>query len=243
MTDEHLCVTCSVLHLSGQPRHYERAQVCEPCRLQIGGALERLPEATTALPAALPRTQAPQTSGSRIRSTPQSSEPLNWTPFDLLLPADIRKRELLARAALGLDPDQIGDLSVATILDTWARDWASYRDEYLPDPTVPALCRWLADRLGWACDEHPAIDEFAAEVVALARTVSVVARTDRSQGEKIGRCPQKLRDDSRCNTVLRVDPYADQIQCNRCGTRWNRRKGEWMQLRAAQLDAMKESAA
>lgn len=63
--------------------------------------------------------------------------------------------------------DQTGHQSVATRLDLWVRDWHSYPSclgDHLPDATVPALGRWLIDRIGWACDEHPAVDEFAAEM-------------------------------------------------------------------------------
>ena len=240
---EHLCVVCPVLHPTDKPHVYDRANVCESCRARIVTDLDRIPDLTALLPAAFPKTSRPQTNGSKIRSTPQSSEPINWSPYDLTLPADQRKRELLARAALGLDTDQIGDLSVATILDTWARDFASIRDEHLPEANVYALCRWLADRTEWACDHHPAVDEYADEICALARTVASVGRIDHTKGEKIGRCPAVLRDETRCAAPLRVDPYVDQIQCGRCGSRWDRRKGEWMHLRAAQLDATKESAA
>lgn len=240
MTDEHLCLCCPVLYPTDKPNHYEQAQVCQRCRDRMDADLDRLPDLTAQLPAAFPKTTRPGTNGSRIRSTPQSSEPINWSPYDLTLPADMRKRELLARAALGLDSDQIGDLSVATILDTWARDWITHDfvdNDYLPDPHVYPLCRWLADRLGEACDRHPNIDEFADEICSLARTVAAVGRTDHSKGEKIGRCPALLRDETRCGAQLRVDPYVDQIQCGRCGTRWDRRKGEWLKLASDQITA------
>jgi hypothetical protein len=63
--------------------------------------------------------------------------------------------------------DQIGRLPVATILDQWVHDWISYDrcpGNHLPAPTVVTLAGWLTIRLGWACDEHPAVDDFAAEL-------------------------------------------------------------------------------
>jgi hypothetical protein len=179
-----------------------------------------------------------------MRAAPQSGEPLNWSAYDLTLPADQATRALMARAFLGLDPDQIGDLSVATILETWVRDWREtlFPTEHLPEPYVTTLCRWLGDRLDVACDDHPAIDEFAAEMSQLTRTVATVSQVDHSRGEYVGTCPVLTRDETRCGTILRVDPYVDEIQCNRCGTKWNRRKGDWLRLRGQQLAAVPKAA-
>jgi len=65
--------------------------------------------------------------------------------------------------------DQAGQLSVAAVLDSWVRDWRGIRKagEGLPEPSVPVLAQWLANRVEWACDEHPAVDEFAEEMRGL----------------------------------------------------------------------------
>src|SRR5262249_32893145 len=39
--------------------------------------------------------------------------------------------------------------------------------EHLPVPTVVTLAGWLSARLDWACDHHPAVDEYAHEIRAL----------------------------------------------------------------------------
>lgn len=243
MTDEHLCVCCPTRSPTEPPRHYDEPQVCTGCRQWLSGILTRLPDDYATLPAAFPKSTTPQSNGSKIRSTPQGSEPLNWWPFDLMLPANQGTRPLMARGFLGLDPDQTGDLSAATILDTEARDWNTYLNEHLPEPYVWSLCRWLGHRLEWACDHHPAIDEFAAVIYELSRSITSAARTDHGKGERIGNCPARMRDETYCNTPLRVDPYVDQIQCGRCGSRWDRRKGEWLKLRADQIAMKKETAA
>jgi hypothetical protein len=209
--------------------------------------LAELPGLCEALPAAYPRLQRPQINGSRVRSTPQASEPINWRPYDLALPADPRKRELAARVALGTDPEaewQDGVLSVATELDGMVRDWLTYRaDEHAPAPTVTSLCRWLSHRLEWACEHHPAVDEFAGDLVELAREVRSAGRVDSGMGTFVGRCPTELRDGSRCGRPLRVDMVrrADGdgnaggfvVAC-RCGSSWDHTKGEWVGLAAAQ---------
>lgn len=133
--------------------------------------------------------------------------------------------------------DQVGSPPPLFILDQWVQDWITYDlGDFPPPPTMTELTRWLLDRLDEACDRHPAIDDFARELSELAATVGNASRAgDRGRGEKVGRCPVLLRDDSRCGTQLRVDPYADVIACHRCGSTWHRRTGEWLKLRAEQL--------
>lgn len=247
-TVEHRCVTCLPLNpAQDKPRHYEREHVCEPCRLRLSSMLGELPDLCAMLPARFPRLTRPQINGSRIRSTPQASEPINITPLDLDAPADPRKRELAARIALGIDPEadyQEGDLSVATELDGWARDWLTYRtSEHLPAPLVTSLCAWLSDRLEWACQHHPAVDEFAGDLLRISRATHRASQAGRRSGEVVGRCPKRLRDDtstqpSYCSTPLRIDPYATQIQCPRCGSTWDRDRGhQWVTL-AAEMQAV-----
>lgn len=107
-------------------------------------------------------------SAPRVSGSGDAPVPIRLDPTDLLAPA--RPASTAVRMAgnwwriAGGDPDQTGRLSVATELETWARDWATDRHEGWPDPQVPSLCRWLADRIDWACHDHPAVDEFAADV-------------------------------------------------------------------------------
>lgn len=70
-----------------------------------------------------------------------------------------RHRPVMVPAA-----DQIGHVSVASVLNSWVRDWCETRREVGPEPIVYQLCRYLADRLDWAFAEHRAVDEFAGEV-------------------------------------------------------------------------------
>lgn len=62
--------------------------------------------------------------------------------------------------------DQIGHISVAAVLDSWAVWWVAARNrgERMPVPTVAALHGWLRERLGWACDEFEGVDGFDAEL-------------------------------------------------------------------------------
>lgn len=100
---------------------------------------------------------------------------------DPAAPADLDRLDLTAtpRAAFPTaagranKADQIGLLSVAADLDLWVRDWrdALFSGHHLPAPDVPALVKWILDRLGDACERHPAIDEFATEMYELRRAL------------------------------------------------------------------------
>mgnify|MGYP003576021883 CR=1 FL=1 len=227
MTDERLCITCAVLSPAREkPRHYEREHVCEGCRKRLALTLAELPTLCDVLPTAFPRLPRPQLNGSRIRSTPQASEPINWTPYDLDLPADPRKRELAVRVALGTDPEgeyQAGDLSVATELDGCVRDWLTYRPhEHAPAPLVFTLCRWLADRLDWACRYHPAIDEFAADLVELVGKVRRATGDTRLVHKLPAPCP-----DCDLLSLIRLDG-ADHVECENCHRLWT--EGDYQRL-------------
>lgn len=105
--------------------------------------------------------------GARVHSAPASSPPVSLDVVDLTSGVNHAARALLARGVLGLDDDQVGHLSAATILHGWVRDWADIRREGEPMPVVRDMCRWLADRLDWAAGRHPALDEFAGELLEL----------------------------------------------------------------------------
>src|SRR5690349_5652729 len=146
---EHLCVVC-------QRRQFDRAQVCQGDRIWLDRTLLEIVELYALLPANL----APgRHHGQRVSGSREAPLPLRVDPLDLLMPA---------RAATVHDTyrDQVGQVSIASVLDSWVRDWRDVRDrgEGLPTPTVVDLARWLGNRLEWAADLHPAVDEFAAEL-------------------------------------------------------------------------------
>lgn len=101
--------------------------------------------------------------GQRISGTAEARTPVRLAVVDLTAAA----RNGIVHDLHG---DQTGEVSIATVLDQWVRDWRDLRHaaEHLPQPTVPILTRWLGDRLEWACDHHPAICDFATEIRRLA---------------------------------------------------------------------------
>lgn len=199
---EHRCVTCPQIR-AGEPRIYERANVCEGCRSRLAQLLHEIMAMHAVLPAML---QPGQSQGQRVSGSREAPLPLRVDPLDLTLPA---------RAGTIHDPlgDQIGHQSVATILDSWARDWRDTLDGDRPaGPTVPELVTWLAIRLPWACNQHPAIDEFARELRQLHRTLRIVTGLHEIRPEHLD-VPCR-----RCDLLdLHRLPGEDRVECGSCG--------------------------
>lgn len=229
MTAEHACVVCQ--HNDRIPY---RPPVCDACRKRIQSQLREIPDLYARLDPTPTRRR-----GEKVTRTPEDPAPLNLDVLDLL--AEARPGSVAVKMAgewshvPGGDKHQIGHLSVATRLDQWVRDWISCDwcpGDRLPDPYVATLVGWLDARLDLACDRHPAIDEFAAEIRRIHSTLRRYVGELNASGEKIGRCPAVRRDGARCNAVLRADPYVSRIACDRCGTSWR----SWLELAAAMQD-------
>lgn len=114
--------------------------------------------------------------------------------------------------AYGPSGDQVGEPSVASVLDSWARDWQTYNWVTLPPASVSSLTQWLTERLEWACDHHPAIDDFADELRSITGATRAAAGLTRPTAEvKLGvpcRECEKL-------TLFRW-PGSDYVECGSC---------------------------
>jgi hypothetical protein len=128
---------------------------------------------------------------------------------------------------------------IVSMLGTWESDWRSRRglapDHYTDREHLLAgrtqlrhVIFFLRTHLGWAVRHHPAVDEFATEVADIIAACRVTLG-DVLGHMKIGRCPAQL-DGRTCGRVLYADPYADDIQCDRCHTRWH--QSQWLLLGA-----------
>lgn len=109
----------------------------------------------------------------RVNGSRDAPVPLRIDPTDLLMPS--RPASLSVAVTGSYASDQIGHLAVATELEFWARDWADIRREGIPLPNVPELSEWLRNRLEWACEHHPAIDEFAGKLRQLRTALTAAA--------------------------------------------------------------------
>lgn len=172
--------------------------------------------------AVLPANAKPTDSAPRVTGSREAPVPANLDAIDLTLapgPGVIH------------DPyrDQTGMIAVAAMLDQWARDW---RDEMafaqsLPVPTVPELARWLSDRVEWACDRHPAVDEFANEMGRLRAILrGVLGLTEP---------PAEFCDGIVCRKCDRYALYRenDYVECDHCGLLYSETEyREWVGLLA-----------
>lgn len=229
-----LCVVCPVYRPASKPRLPDFAPVCTPCRDRVKSELGQIPDLYALIPASL----EPGTgTGVKVSGTRTAPIPVRLDAINLIV-APART----IGAVTGNTEDQFGPQPPIVILDLWVRDWIDTRDqgEHDPVPTISTLTGWLANRLDWALDHHPAVVEFAREIKATLRAIKAVTEAQRT-GEYIGRCPSILRDDTRCGTRLYADPYLDQIVCGRCGVAWARR--QWLALAAAQDDVRDEGVA
>lgn len=241
---EHLCVVCPQLRF-GEPRVYERANVCEGCRSRLRTLLGETVEYY-----ALLDLEKGSAAGDRVSGSRTAPLPLVATTLDLTMPARLqsvqddlvpqyervevevevwrpaqpdveeyeldkllithrrRKRDGNGWLAYGPSGDQVGDVSVLAMLESWARDWQTYAWAFLPEPTVSSLVAWLTERLTWACDHHPAVDDFASE---LREKVSAL----RPHGPRA-----ELKKGVPCRECERVTlfrwPGSDFIECGSC---------------------------
>lgn len=242
------CVTCPVYRPDSDPRLPNRPPVCDADRALLDTHLWDIPDLYSRLGETIPApANSPypveaangtvawrgvdpiadilpagpvrgQTRQPRVSGTRQPQAPTSLERIDLTLPARPATRALYARGVLGIDADQVGTLSVATILDTWVRDWRAtlWPDQQLPTPTVPELAQWLRNRAGDACDQHPTIDEFAAEIKDLRRVLrahlgetAAQPETDRYKAVACQKCDLR--------GVLLRRPGSDYIECGNCG--------------------------
>lgn len=171
-----LCATCAAVrglcgddcgkdhkHRRGQPNQRDdRSQVCGSCRVVLG----RLPQDIVDAAAYIPWLLQPSTAhGGEVRS--RNPDP----PMPLSTVHDLVWQRIIPTAALAkLDQhDQVGHPPIVSTLWWRIQDILSWRDagENGPDPTIGAMCRWLAARTDWIADHYPAVDEYAAELVTL----------------------------------------------------------------------------
>ncbi|MFG3710859.1 hypothetical protein [Micromonospora sp. NPDC047730] len=260
---EHACVLCAVYRRDAEPRTYERAHVDEGCRHrlrteissveelferlnhgdlaevddrvyavrdakgQLTGEVRRA-DPTSLLGGMAPtpaRSTQPAVSGSRERQLP-----INPDVIDLLAPS---------RRGVVRDPegDQVGRLSVATVLDDIVHDWRDelFPDKHLPPATVPLLTSWMLDRYDVACDRHPAIADHAGEIRQLRTALhGALGETEPLPEVMWGVLCRTEGCDDVSQLVRR--PGSDYIECDACFRLYTEEEyREWTQLLARQV--------
>jgi hypothetical protein len=135
--------------------------------------------------------------------------------------------------------DQTGHIPVAQVLDQEVRAWidaGAPGSRWRPVPTVPELVRWLTNRLPWARERHPAIDESR---ITLQRLRGVLMRTldefdpepELCVGVECNRCDKRL--------LYRRNDGTGDVECQGCGkilaaedyVEWAKRQGAYEESR------------
>lgn len=174
----------------------------------------------------LPEVLVPGTGkAQRVTGTPERSAPLNLDAFDLDAPVRL--------GAVHDDwHDQYGQISVATVLELWVRDWRDTGNHgALPAPMPEAQLGWLSARMEWAAKHHPAIVDFITAMERLHSTLrGILGENDplpeRCRGVPCRRCDER-------NLYRRADGSGD-VDCHTCGTIYRRAEyDDWLRLLAA----------
>lgn len=118
--------------------------------------------------------------------------------------------------------DFLAGHDVVAVLGLWERDW---RETYgLADPkagrtvaaTLVEIVKFLHAWLDRACDDHPAIDDFARELGDAWATARSAARMT-GQRKTVVDCPTVNDDGTACGGHVTVTDDTD-TYCRRCGT-------------------------
>lgn len=185
---------------------------CNLCRHRLAARLWELRDLHSLLGAAL----VPGQSGSeRVSGSREAPLPLRVEPLDLAGSADQADRALFARGVLGLDDDQVGSLSVATILQTHCVAMATLLEVPPPRPDVPVMVSWLSRHLSWAWSGYPEVADLADEVTTLVYSLRTLLNVSRKPIYLKDPCPS-------CNhAALKRDPGGGDVECGHCRRTWD----------------------
>ncbi|WP_438489563.1 hypothetical protein [Streptomyces sp. S186] len=135
-------------------------------------------------------------------------------------------------------PLRLGPLSlsarggVVTILQTWLVDWHERLGWTHPrwqgglQQQLDEVVRALRNNLEWAATEHPAFQEFAAEVAALTNSCRQQVSGERPERRITIVCP--------CGGTMRITISTPGTRCITCGTQYTR--AEVLELPLASRD-------
>jgi hypothetical protein len=106
------------------------------------------------------------------------------------------------------------------LLETWVRDWETYgrvdrQEAGSLQQRVDQAVGILRFNLGWACAEHPAVDQFIYEIDRLSRRLDRVAT-----GERPARAVPVCCATDGCGGVLHVTVNTPGETCDRCKTEY-----------------------
>lgn len=109
-------------------------------------------------------------------------------------------------------------------------DWEPlpFRGSY--EQTLPGCVTVLVNNLPWACAEYGLVADDLKLINSLHRQAEGAVTGVWEQRVPVGCCPARVDAGPACGEQLQVSPWAAEIRCGGCGTRWPRT--EWLKLGA-----------
>lgn len=190
------CVTCR----RRDPHH---GFACNPCRSRLRSWLGEIPDLWEQLLAEPLSPSGSPGKGGPISGSKDRPIPIRVDLFDLTHAGGWPEL---------VDEDQVGHIPVWMTLQTWARDWSTFRAMgEAGDQTVPGLCRWMWERVDDMCDEHAAVDEAFQDIRRLYGTLYAQLGLFEKPDYKYGvPCRQ-------CNALALVRHNgSDYVECGEC---------------------------
>jgi hypothetical protein len=143
-----------------------------------------------------------------------------------------------ARLGAALTPlDLRGPGGIVSLLLGIEQRWRIQLDwEQLPvrggyESTLAGCVTTLANNLPWACEQHADIGSELRLIGSLHAQAESTVTGQWEQKVPVGCCPTAVEEGGpACSEPLRVSPWALEIKCGGCGTRWPRT--EWLKLGA-----------
>lgn len=221
-----ICVLCAHYHPRAETHAPDRGQTCAWGRRRLEHELMVLRSSyRRLLELQRPEVGANDTASQRLPAAPvpaPSKQPSVSGSKEKRIPlTDVADLTAPAHPGTVRDPygDQVGYLSVATVLNEWVSAWHErfFAYQRRPAPTVEAMVAWLVGvRLDLVCDADGAIVDFATELRELRQVVKGQLGETRSRAQPMWGVPCP-----RCqmNSQLMLDPDDPDHyrECANCG--------------------------
>jgi Zn ribbon nucleic-acid-binding protein len=237
--NDRICVLCAYYHPRADPHAPDRGQTCIEGRRRLehelltvrAGYLRLLEQHTCEVGAKdAPSQQLP----AATVPSPGKQPMVSGTKERRILLTDASDLTAAAQVGSVADPfrDQVGYLSIATVLNEWIRAWREryFANQRRPGLTAVALIDWLIGvRLDLVCDADTAIADFADELHDLRAKMRHALGESKKRPQPMWgvicpRCklisqlmldpedPRKYRECDNCGKLLTEDEYHDHLR-------------------------------
>ena len=188
-------------------------QACRVCEDRASDQLRAMPDLYKRLGDALTPSTGLSNAGPVSGATKTAPLPVALQPLSLRGPGGI------VDALLGIEQRWRIQLD-------W--DQLPHRGSY--ENTLKGCVPVLRNSISWICDRYDLVADDLKLINSLHQQADAVVNGTREAKVPVGCCPTRLENSPACGEQLRVSPWAPEIRCAGCGTRWART--EWLKLGA-----------